>query len=308
MAKKVDRFTIIGGGRVGTAVGRILQRKGEQVVAVASRSEESLQLVAKFIEGAALTSDVVKAGRKGNAIIITTPDDLIADTCLSLVSGKAVKKGDHIVHMSGALGLDVLDPAEELGALTASVHPLQTFADVRGAVKNIPGSVFAVTTRREDTRAWTEELVRKLGGEPVLLSEKDKTLYHIGAVLASNLLVALEHAAELIYQEIGMHHEKALNALLPLIEGTVQNLKRLGTEKSLTGPVSRGDIGVLRRHLECLEREERKDLMRVYTSLSLYALDIAEADVSKARSEEIEELLMHYSQFSTPGAHDLRRI
>lgn len=295
MAMRADRFVIIGGGRVGTAVGQILQRKGENLAAVASRSDESLRQVAKHIKGAVITSDVVKAAKKGNAIIITTPDDLIADACLSLVSGEAVKKGDYLVHMSGALGLDVLGPGEQLGARTASVHPLQTFADVKGAVKSIPGSVFAVTTRDEDTQAWAEGLVRKLGGEPVPLAEKDKTLYHIGAVVASNLLVALEHAAELVYQGIGLRREKALQALLPLIEGTVENLKRLGTEKALTGPVARGDIGVLRRHLECLEREEREQLLKVYTALSMFALDLAEADVSKARCEEMEELLLHYS-------------
>ncbi|MEW6553458.1 MAG: Rossmann-like and DUF2520 domain-containing protein [Actinomycetota bacterium] len=295
MARRVDRFVIIGGGRVGTAVGHILQGKGERVVAVASRSDASLETVEKHIRGAMLTSDVVKAGKKGNVIVITTPDDLIADTILTLVSGKAVGKGDHIVHMSGALGLDVLEPAEELGARTACIHPLQTFADVRGAVRSIPGSVFAVTARSEAIQAWAEGLVRKLGGEPVLLAEKDKTLYHIGAVVASNLLVALEHAAELVYQEIGMQREKALKALLPLIEGTVRNLKRLGTERALTGPVARGDIGVLRRHLEELHGEDRELLLKVYTSLSMFALDLAEADVSKARCEEIEELLQHYS-------------
>lgn len=295
MARRTDRFAIIGGGRVGTAVGRILQDKRERVVAVASRSDESLRSAGRHIKGVDLTTDVVKAGRKGNAIIITTPDDLIADSCLSLASGEAVGKGDYIVHMSGALGLGVLKSAEELGARVASIHPLQTFADVRGAIRSIPGSVFAVTTRDAATQAWAEELVVKLGGEPVPLAEKDKALYHIGAVVASNLLVALEHAAELVYQEIGLQREKALKALMPLIEGTVQNLKRLGTEKALTGPVARGDIGVLRRHLECLEREEREQLLKVYTSLSMFALDLAEANVSKARCEEMEELLQHYS-------------
>lgn len=294
MAKRKDRFVIIGGGKVGAAVGHILQREGEEVQAVASRGEESLEKAGRFISGALLTTDVVKAGKKGNTIIITTPDDLIADTCLSLVSGGAVKKGDHIVHMSGALGLDILEPAQEMGARTASVHPLQTFADVKGAVKRIPGSAFAVTTRDEVAAVWAEDLVHKLGGVPVPLAEKDKTIYHIGAVIASNLLVALEHAAELLYHEIGFQKETALNALLPLIEGTVDNLRRHGTEKALTGPVARGDIGVLRRHLDCLEDEERELLTKVYASLSMYALDLAEAEVSKSRCEEIEELLRHY--------------
>lgn len=294
MAKRKDRFVIIGAGRVGTAVGHILQRSGEEVLAVASRSEESLQQATAFVKDTLFTADVVRAGKKGNDIIITTPDDLISDTCLSLVSGGAVKKGDYIVHMSGALELDVLEPAEELGARTACIHPLQTFADVRGAVKRIPGSVFAVTTRSEGTQAWAEGLVRRLGGEPVPLAEKDKTLYHIGAVVACNLLVALEHAAELIYQEIGMHGDRAIKALMPLIEGTVENLRKHGTEKALTGPVARGDIGIIRRHLECMDSEDREKLMSAYVSLSIYALDLAEASMSKARCEEIEELLHHY--------------
>lgn len=294
MARKPDRFVIIGGGKVGTAVGHILHEAGERVTAVVCRSGESLARAREYIPDALLTTDVVKAAQRGNVIIITTPDDLIADTCLTLVSGGAVVKGDYVVHMSGALGLDILEPAEEAGARTASIHPLQTFADVRRAVRKIPSSVFAVTTRDAETREWAYSLVRKLGGEPVPLEEKDKTLYHIGAVVACNLLVALEHAAELVYQEIGMEGGRALKALLPLIEGTVENLRRLGTEKALTGPVARGDIGILRRHLECLEREDREKLLRVYVALSEYALDLAEAELSRSRSQEIRELLERY--------------
>ena len=295
MARREERFVVIGAGRVGTAVGHLLRRGGFKVTAVASRGEGSLERAEEFIPGALTTTDVVRVGKKGNVILITTPDDLIADTCLSLVSGGAVSRGKYVLHMSGALGLDVLAPAEEAGARTASVHPLQTFADVKGAVKRIPGSVFAVTARDGATAAWAEDLVRRLGGEPVALAEKDKTLYHIGAVVASNLLVALEHAAELVYQEIGMQGGRALKALLPLVEGTVDNLRRLGTEKALTGPVARGDIGVLRRHLEFMQGEGRERLMRVYVSLSRYALDLAEADLSRSRCEEIAELLEHYT-------------
>ncbi len=294
MAKRADRFVIIGAGRVGTAVAHLLEKGGETVAAVASRSDESLQKAQRYVKAGLFTLDVVKAAKSGNVILITTPDDLIEDTCLALSSGGALKKGDRVIHMSGALGLDVLSSAEELGAKTACVHPLQTFADVKGAIKRLPGSVFAVTARDEEMSRWADDLVRKLGGEPVPLAEEHKVLYHIGAVVACNLLVALEHAAELAYQEIGMEESKALKALMPLIEGTVENLKRLGTSGALTGPVARGDIGVLRRHLEFLEREERKNLLRVYVALSLYALDLAEANLSRTRSEEMERLLRKY--------------
>ncbi len=131
----------------------------------------------------------------------------------------------------------------------------------------------------------------RLEGDPVILAEEDKRLYHLGAVMASNLLVSLEHMAELIYQEIGMEGERALKALTPLIAGTVDNLRHLGTEKALTGPVARGDVGVIRRHLETLEAEENEAMLKAYASLSLFALDLARSGLSMARADEIEELL-----------------
>lgn len=280
---------------MGTAVGYLLSQAGWAVAAVACRSEESLEKVREYLPHAYLTTDMVKAARKGNVLLLTTPDDLIADACITLASAGVVRKGSYVVHMSGALGLDVLAAAEEAGAATASVHPLQTFADIKGAVKKIPGSVFAVTTKDRRTWEWAEGLVHLLGGEPVRLEEENKILYHLGAVMASNLLVALEHAAELLYQEIGMEGEKALRALLPLIEGTVNNLRRLGTERALTGPVARGDIGIIRRHLEKLEEEGREGHLQVYVSLTRFALDLAEAHLSRSRSKEIAELLERYS-------------
>ncbi len=289
-----DRFVIIGAGKVGTAIGHLLHEKGEEVTVVVSRSEESLKRSSTFLHDVIFTTDLLDAKGKGNNFLITTPDDLIADISLDLASMDIVKKGHRVVHMSGALGLDVLEACEERGAEVMSIHPLQTFADVRAAVRKIRGIAFAITARGERARGWAESLVRALGGEPVILAEEDKPLYHIGAVMACNLLVALEHIAELIYQDIGMEGNQALRALLPLITSTVDNLRHLGTEKSLTGPVARGDIGIIRRHLEVLEEKGTEAMMKAYVSLSLYALDLASGVLSKSRADEIEELLRHY--------------
>jgi predicted short-subunit dehydrogenase-like oxidoreductase (DUF2520 family) len=289
-----DRFVIIGAGKVGTAMAHLLQQKGEEVVAVISRSEESLKQASRYVEGVLLATDLLQAAGKGNTYLITTPDDMIIEVCLNLASGNLLNPGDRVVHMSGALGLDVLESGEEKGARVLSLHPLQTFADIQGAIRKIPGTVFAITARNEAMEKWAERLVRKLGGVPVLLAEKDKALYHIGAVMACNLLISLEHAAELLYQDIGMKGDMALSALFPLIAGTVDNLKKLGTEKALTGPIARGDIGIIRRHLEVLEDQGSEAMLKAYVSLSLFALDLARSHLSKARADELEELLRHY--------------
>lgn len=288
------RFVVVGAGRVGTAMAHLLQEKRERVAAVVSRSEASLKRASRYLEGVPLTTDLAEAAGGGDVFLLTTPDDLIADTCLDLASSGALGKGKRVVHMSGMLGLDVLAAAEEKGAAALSIHPLQAFADVRGAIRKIPGTVFAVTARAPGERAWAEKFVAALGGEPVILAEEDKRLYHLGAVMASNLLVALEHVAELIYQDIGMEGDRALKALAPLISGTVDNLKNLGSERALTGPVARGDAGVVRRHLETLEAGENEAMLKAYASLSLFALDLARSGLSMARADEIEELLRRH--------------
>ncbi len=292
--KGKDRFIIVGAGRVGTAMAHLLQEKAEEVAAVVSRSEASLERAARYVSDVTLTTDLLEVANRGNVFLLTTPDDLIADACLDLASTGSLGPGIKVAHMSGMLGLDVLAAAEETGAAVLSIHPLQTFADVRMAIRKIPGTVFAITTRGREEEKWAERLVEKLEGEPVLLAEKDKPLYHLGAVVASNLMVALEHMAELIYQDIGLEGDRALKALTPLVTGTLDNLRHFGTEKALTGPVARGDIGVIRRHLETLEREENEAMLLAYASLSLFALDLARPNLSMARADELEELLRHY--------------
>ena len=284
----------MGAGRVGTAIAHILQEKGETIAAMVSRSEASLERASGYVTGAFFSTDLAAAAGKGNVFFLTTPDDVIADVCGGLASTGVLQPGVKVAHMSGMLGLDTLAAAEQEGAGVLSVHPLQTFADVKMAIRKIPGTVFAITTRDQEAERWAEKLVGKLEGEPVILAEKNKPLYHIGAVMASNLMVALEHMAELIYQDIGLEGDKALKALYPLVAGTLDNLRHFGTEKALTGPVARGDIGVVRRHLETLEAEGNQAMLTAYASLSLFALDLARPNLSKARADELEQLLRHY--------------
>jgi predicted short-subunit dehydrogenase-like oxidoreductase (DUF2520 family) len=142
-----ERFVIVGAGRVGTAMAHLLLEKGEKVAAVVSRSEASLKRASRYIKDVPLTTDLLGVAGQGDVYLLTTPDDLIADACLDLASCGALGPGRKVAHMSGLLGLEVLAAAEEQGAEVLSVHPLQTFADVPGAIKKIPGTVFAITGR-----------------------------------------------------------------------------------------------------------------------------------------------------------------
>ncbi len=284
-----ELYAIIGAGRVGTALGHLLADAGEQVVAVAAITEESREQAERYIPGARITSDIVSAATGANTVFITVPDDVILEVAGTLAAAGALQPGDRAAHVSGALGLDVLEPAREAGAEVLAIHPLQTFVDVEAAIARIPGTVFGVTAASEEGKRWAHELIALLGGRPLDLRQEDKVLYHAGAVFACNLFLAVEKIAQDLLVGVGMNEETAWQSLLPLIEGTLDNMRRLGTAPALTGPVARGDIGVVRNHLEAL-RVSPPEVLAAYASLSLVALRMAR-NLAPERVAELETLL-----------------
>ena len=180
------------------------------------------------------------------------------------------------VHTSGATSVTVLSPCAATGALTLSLHPLQTFSDpLRGAAA-LRGAAMAVTPgpdpdRAAEARSVGEQLARSVGGRPFLLDEDHRSLYHAAATVASNYLVTLEHVAEHLFQLAGIPEEEALPALLPLVRGAVDNIEAQGTVRSLTGPLSRGDLETLAAHVSALlaKAPESVDLYRVLGTATL---------------------------------------
>ncbi len=287
-----ELYAVIGAGRVGTALGHLLADAGERVVAVADPAEVPRERAERYIPAARIISDAVDAAAEADTILITVPDDGILEVAGSLAAAEVIGPGDRVIHLSGALGLDVLAPAQEAGAEVLSIHPLQTFADVEAAIARIPGTVFGITAAGEEARRWAHELVERLGGRPLDLRPEDKVLYHAGAVFACNLFLAVEKVAQDLLVSVGLGEDEARESLLPLIEGTLDNMRRLGTVPALTGPVVRGDVGVVRGHLEAL-RGGQPEVLKAYAALSLVALGMA-GDLTPERAAELDGLLRSY--------------
>jgi predicted short-subunit dehydrogenase-like oxidoreductase (DUF2520 family) len=178
-----------------------------------------------------------------------------------------------VVHTSGAHDSTILESAARSGALTASFHPLQTFADRDQARANLPASVFAV-----EAEGWLKdlllEMVRALKGTPIELSADEKALYHASAVLISNYTVTLAKMATDLWLRFGWDRPAALRALLPLLKGSVNNLEALGVPMALTGPVARGDIETVERNLVAL-RATAPELAPAYRELALQTIPVA---------------------------------
>jgi len=247
----MKRFSIVGAGRLGTALGAALARRGWLAEAIVDRDARAARESRRIIGRGRASTSYAGAAEAGGAVIIAVPDDAIGRVAAALARSGGAWAGRPVFHTSGLVPSGALGPLARRGAWAASLHPAQSFPR-----RDAPASVFkGITWGIEGGPAAVEaagEIVRALRGHVLLLSEKDKPLYHAACTLASNAFVALEWTAAGILQQAGVTEDAAFAALLPLVQGTLQNVKSLGLEKALTGPVVRGDSATVRKHLEAL--------------------------------------------------------
>jgi len=290
MKNKKDTIAILGAGKVGTAVGFLLLSSGYEIVAIASRSDESIKRGVEYTRGKPFRS-LSQAAAMAECIIISTSDDAIASVCEKITKDGAVSPGKKVIHMSGAGGLDLLESARKSGAYVASIHPIQSFADVTGAIENIPGTTFGITAR-EEIKEWSVQIVKDLGGVPFFVSDEDKPLYHAAACMASNYLVTLMNMVVEVYQSLGLTRDEAMKAFWPLVRGTIKNIENQGTVQSLTGPISRGDIGTVEKHLQAFQTK-LPEFLNLYRELGVFTVDIGhkKESLSDERAREIKLLL-----------------
>jgi predicted short-subunit dehydrogenase-like oxidoreductase (DUF2520 family) len=186
----------------------------------------------------------------------------------------------------------VLADAERAGAGVLTLHPLQTFADVAGAIDALTGAVIAVTARTDEGFALGDRLAADLGGRPFRLADEHRAVYHAAAVFASNYLVAVSGAAVELFEAAGV--PDARSAMRPLQAATLDNVHRLGPHDALTGPAVRGDAGTIDRNLAAVAGAAPA-LVPAYVTLCRIAIDIAGVRLSDDGRRAVEEVLGRWS-------------
>jgi len=286
------RTGFIGAGTTGTALAVRLSQKGCPVVAVFSRTPSSSERLARLVSNCRICRSSQELADAAELVFITTPDDVIAQVCREV----HWREGQSVVHCSGAHSVDILEPASKLGAHVGSFHPLQTFADFHQAIDNLPGSTFALEGE-EPLLSTLKELASLLDGNWVVLKPGDKVLYHAAAVFACNYMVTLVKLAADLWLDFGVSIKEATRALLPLLKGTINNIDTIGLPDCLTGPIARGDIGTIQRHLTALEAKA-PSLLATYRQLGLQTIPIALAKgrINERKAEEMRALFSDRTQ------------
>jgi predicted short-subunit dehydrogenase-like oxidoreductase (DUF2520 family) len=241
------RVGVVGAGRVGSVLGAALAAAGHDVEAAAGVSRESAERAARLLPGVPLlpADEVVAAS---DLVVLAVPDDVLAGLVAGLAETGSWRRGQLLFHTSGAHGLAVLEPAERAGVLTLALHPAMTFTGAPEDTDRLVHAPFGVTSRVEH-RAVAEMLVLEMGGEPFWIAEADRRLYHAALVTGANHLVTLVAEAADLLRAAGV--EAPDRVLAPLLTAALDNGLRRG-DRGLTGPVSRGDVGTVRDHLQTL--------------------------------------------------------
>ncbi|PLY01855.1 MAG: DUF2520 domain-containing protein [Desulfuromonas sp.] len=266
-------IALIGPGRVGCAVTRRLHLAGYPVMAVIARERKRAVDACSFIgcpTGAA-TEDLTTAN-KAEIILLAVPDDAIASVTEQLQNGRGLPESATLIHFSGLHNAACMRRPKPTPQLL-SLHPLLPFADRESATNRLPG---CPCTLEGDTTALPlgRELIRAIGGTPFVITGDKKALYHGAASIASNFFITLEDWASQLLSECGISRKEALPLLLPLVRASLDNLTEHGPEQGLTGPIVRGDVGTVARHLDELEQLSPQQ-QETYRQLATMTLELA---------------------------------
>ena len=305
--KKINtkKICIIGAGRVGTTFAAALlntNAPGLKLTSISPGSEQSLKRALKILgEKASIIdffSNNADCAKNADCILISTPDDIIEKVALEIVGSDPGRiKGKLFIHFSGAKSLKALAAVVEAGGFTASIHPIKSFASIENSIATLAGTIYGVTYPENKDKAIKEYIdffIASLGGKIIEVDDNKKTMYHAAACVASNYLVSLINYAVKIHESIGIKPEDSLNGLTGLIEGTVANIKTLGTQKSLTGPIARGDTGTVKDHIDEFKLFMKQGEEKIYKVMGAETAKIAFGN-GWIKKETLEEFLRIFS-------------
>ncbi len=289
-------LNIIGPGRVGRSLGALFEHSGLCVVQDVLSAEIATAESAVAFIGAGRAVRVLREMRPASLWLLTPPDAAIASVATALAAIGHVRQGDVVFHCSGSQPSNILVSLAAAGARVASIHPLKSFADPVTAVRTFRGTYCAAEGDAAALQILTP-LFEQLGARVTVIDPAGKTLYHAASVLVCNDLTALMEAGLRAYEQAGIKRDTAQMMMEPLVRETLDNVFALGTTRALTGPVARGDAGVLARQLAALHALDPR-IADAYRALNRIALDLARAQggASVAALDAVEQALKNINK------------
>jgi len=265
---------VISAGRVGSVLGAALARAGHHPIGVSAVSQASLRRAEELLPDVPVL-DPPAVAQAADLLLLAVPDDELVGLVRGLAATGSLRAGQIVVHTSGAHGVGALAPAADVGALCVALHPVMTFTGRAEDLLRMTAASVGVTAADGDEIAWSvgEALVVEMDADPVRIPEHVRPLYHAALAHGANHLVTLVAECTDLLRSAGVSGGERL--LGPLLSAALDNALRHG-DRALTGPVSRGDVGTVRKHLDVLA-SEAPEVLPSYRVLARRTADRAEA-------------------------------
>jgi predicted short-subunit dehydrogenase-like oxidoreductase (DUF2520 family) len=272
-------IAIVGAGKVGSVLGKILSERGENIVCLVSRSLTSAKRAARFVKCKNVSTSLAAIPPKTDLIYITTPHQVVEDVAAKLAAVVHLNfEKLAVCHASGMLTVEALAPLAQKGATVFSFHPLQTFPrdfDVKDIVANARGIYFGIDGNKKAV-ALADRLAKKLSGKTIFIKPEMRAFYHAACVVAANHLTTMLWILKQMFAELKTKEKDFYPVFAPIIEATLKNVAATSPEKALTGPVARGGVETIAEHFESLQRFA-PNLVSYYGSVSAETIRLAEA-------------------------------
>jgi predicted short-subunit dehydrogenase-like oxidoreductase (DUF2520 family) len=298
------RFAVVGAGRVGPVLGRILVERGHRCTAVISRSLTSARRGRRFIGAGRTGTSVRSIPGDTNLIFITAAHGAVGEIVTSLAASRPSFRGIAVCHASGIHTAAILEPLRRMGGTVFSFHPLQTFprdfthGQILPSARGIPFGVDGTAAGLRKAR----RVARAFGGRAICIPPERRVLYHAACVVASNHVTTLLWIVERMFAKLGMKGEGSMAAVAPIIGATLANVFRRLPEQALSGPVARGGTETVAAHCAAVRRF-LPELLPVFAAVSLETVALAEKRGSASRESirAMRRLLIPLSTLSNPN-------
>ena len=273
----------IGCGKVGFSLGKYFQEKGISLSGYYSKFYKDAKEASEFTNSKAYENinDLVK---DSSMIFITTPDDSIHEVLQKLSNFNLTNK--IICHTSGSLTSSILLDINNSDAFAYSIHPIFAFSDKYNSYKNLQNAYFSIEGPENHINEL-KDFIQSLGNRAFVINKNDKALYHSASVTVSNLVLSLINIGCSYLSQCGLNENEALEALFPLIQNNINNIKANGFINALTGPVERNDLLTVKHHIGAIPSED----INLYKSLSLKLLALSQKKHPNRDYKELKEYL-----------------
>lgn len=277
------KFGFIGAGKVGFSIGKYFSDNNLNLSGYYSKNIASAKEAAMFTNSSYFTTleEIIK---NSDIIFITTPDDIIKYIWDSI--NKELINNKIICHCSGSLSSEVFSNIENHNSYGYSIHPLFAFSDKYNSHKTL-NKAFITIEGSQKYMDYFINMFTSLGNKVKVISKENKNMYHASAVVVSNQVVALIKMGIDLLVKCGFNEKEANEALYPLIANNINNIHEKGVVDSLTGPIERCDIETVKKHLLCLDDEEKK----LYKILSMRLIEISKIKNKNRNYTELENVM-----------------